>query len=61
MVPFKESTLVIMEGIGRYSRLYPDNISFRGDQISETAASMMLGLLCPKEHSVWDSIHHGRD
>ena len=51
MVPFQgESTLAIMEGIGRYSRLYPDNISFRGDQISETAASMMLGLLCPKEH-----------
>jgi CRP-like cAMP-binding protein len=51
MVPFQgESTLAIMEGIGRYSRLYPDNVSFRGNHISENAANLMLGLLCPREH-----------
>ena len=51
VVPFQgESTLTIMEGIGRYSRLYPDNVTFRGDHISENAANLMLGLLCPKEH-----------
>ena len=51
IVPFQgESTLAIMESIGRYDRLYPKNVSFSGEHISEHAANLMLGLLCPKEH-----------